>query len=254
MSTDNIVNKGLLLHGIGAGVLETVTGKVLEVTTGQSMKMDITATTEDVYGGDGLFPLYTYISKKEGSIQIENAEFSLSQLNIAQETSVKTTGNKRTYRVLITKDATKLSDLTLAGVEVISMIAPDGTKVATSATAAEDAIAIDDTGAITVGASVTMQDGEYAVWFKANSDNTVSASMLKNAMPEVASFNWMFKTEDSSGNHYQIDIYARRTRCDGKFSIETARDKASVPQLTVNILDPGDGHDDFAVITITKLD
>ena len=251
---DNIVNKGLLLHGIGAGVLETVTGKVLEVTTGQSMKMDVQATTEDVYGGDGLFPLYTYISKKEGSIQIEGAEFSLSQLNIAQETSVKVTGNKRTYRVIVHNDSTKLSDLTLAGVEVISMIAPDGQKVPVSATAGEDVVAISDSGNITVGANLTLEAGEYIVWFKADSDNTVSASMLKNAMPEVASFNWMFKTEDSAGHHYQIDIYARRTRCDGKFTIETARDKASVPQLTVNILDPGDGHDDFAVITITKLD
>lgn len=251
---DNIVNKGLLLHGIGAGVLETVTGKVLEVTTGQSMKMDVQATTEDVYGGDGLFPLYTYISKKEGSIQIEGAEFSLSQLNIAQETSVKSTGNKRTYRVIVHNDSTKLSDLTLTGVEVISMIAPDGQKVPVSATAGEDVVAISDSGNITVGANLTLEAGEYIVWFKADSDNTVSASMLKNAMPEVASFNWMFKTEDSAGHHYQIDIYARRTRCDGKFTIETARDKASVPQLTVNILDPGDGHDDFAVITITKLD
>ena len=50
---DNIVNKGLLLHGVGAGVLTTVSNKVLELTTSQSMKMDVSATTEDVFGGDG---------------------------------------------------------------------------------------------------------------------------------------------------------------------------------------------------------
>ena len=61
---DNIVNKGLLLHGIGKGVLETVSGKILEMETSQSMKMEVNATSEEQYGGDSLFPLYTYISKK----------------------------------------------------------------------------------------------------------------------------------------------------------------------------------------------
>ena len=74
---DNIVNKGLLLHGIGKGVLETVSGKILEMETSQSMKMEVNATSEEQYGGDSLFPLYTYISKKEGSVKITNAEFKL---------------------------------------------------------------------------------------------------------------------------------------------------------------------------------
>ena len=64
MAVKDMLNKGLLLHGIGAGVLKTVTGKIMEMSMSQSMNMNITATTEDVYGGDGLFPLYTYISKK----------------------------------------------------------------------------------------------------------------------------------------------------------------------------------------------
>lgn len=253
-TTDNIVNKGLLLHGIGKGFLETVTGKVYEMTTAQTMKMDVTATTEDVYGGDGLFPLYTYISKKEGTVEIDEAEFSLSQLNIAQQTNVTSTGNKRSYRVLITKSSTTLSStLSFTGVEVATIIAPDGTKAAFSSTAGDKVISVSATGAVAFGAGVTAQDGEYAVWFKADSTNSVSAAMLKNAMPEVATFNWMFTTIDSAGNEYQVDFYARRVRCDGKFSFETARDKATVPKLTVKILDPGDGHDDFAVITITKL-
>lgn len=249
----NIINTPVLLHGIGKGVFRTVSGKVLEIINGQSMKIDVTATTEDVYGGDGLFPLYTYISKKEGTIEIDSADFKLSQVAIAQGTENHTTSNKRVYRVLITKDSEALTTDTLSGVEIICMIAPDGSAQEVVTTAADDKVAISDTGVITVGDDVTLQDGEYSVWFKANETNAVSAEMLKNAMPEVASFNWMFVTEDSEGNKYQIDIYARRTRSDGQLSIETGRDSASVPKLTVKILDPGDGNDDFAVITITKL-
>lgn len=258
----NIINTPVLLHGIGKGVFRTVSGKVLEVINGQSMKIDVTATTEDVYGGDGLFPLYTYISKKEGTVEIDSADFKLSQVAIAQGTENHTSGNKRIRRVLITKSATTLAGTTetLSGVEVIAMIAPDGSNqpvVASVPTGSDvdedDYLVISSAGEITVGDNITLQDGEYAVWFKANETNAVSAEMLKNAMPEVASFNWMFVTEDSEGNRYQVDIYARRTRADGQLSIETGRDSASVPKLTVKILDPGDGHDDFAVITITKL-
>ena len=241
---NNILNKGLLLHGIGKGILNTVSGKLLELTTSQSMKLNINATTEDQYGGDSLFPLYTFISKKEGNIEITNAEFKLSQLAIAQGVDVTNAGNKRTNRVLLTKESTELvSGETLSGVEVIAILGPDGAK--------SDKVNVGADGKVTFAEDAAA--GEYAVWYKADDDTAVKASMLKNAMPEVATFNWMFQTESSDGTKYQVDIYARRVRCDGKFDMETARDKASTPQLTVNILDPGDGHDDFAVITISKV-
>lgn len=244
MALENILNKGILLHGIGSGVFKTVSGKAMECTTSQSMKMNVTATTEDVYGGDGLFPLYTYISKKEGSVEIQNAEFKLSQLAIAQEVAVKTAGAKKTYRVLVTKDDTEaIAGATLTGVEVIAIIGPDG-QVSTDLT-------VSDTGALTFSADAVA--GEYSLWFKADDADATEASMLKNAMPEVASFNWMFTTVASDGQEYQVDLYARRVRANGEFQIETGRDSAGTPSLTVNILDPGDGRDDFAVITISKV-
>lgn len=245
MAAKDLLNKGLLLHGIGAGVLKSVTGKIAEMTTSQSMNMNITATTEDVYGGDGLFPLYTYISKKEGTVEITNAEFKLSQVQVAQGTRITASGNKRNYRVLITKDDKQLiKGGALTGVETIAVIGPDGNDASANVT-------ITEAGAVTFSEPAVA--GEYAVWFKATDANSVKAEMLKNAMPEVATFNWMFTTEDSEGNKYQIDIYARRVRADGELKIETARDKATTPSLKIKILDPGDGHDDFAVVTITPL-
>lgn len=244
MGMNNILNKGLLLHGIGKGILNTVSGKLLEMETSQSMKMEVNATSEEQYGGDSLFPLYTFISKKEGTVEIDNAEFKLSQLAIAQGTEIKASGNKRTGRVLVKNTDTELiAGATLSGVEVIAVIGPDGN--------ASSDLTVDAAGKLTF--ATTAATGEYSVWYKADDAKAVQASMLKNAMPEVATFNWFFVTEDSSGQRYQIDLYARRVRCDGKFSFETARDKASSPKLTVKILDPGDGKDDFAVITVTPL-
>lgn len=249
----NFVNTPILLHGIGKGVFKTVSGKVLECSTAQSMKLNVTTSTEDVYAGDSLFPMYTYISSKEGSIEIQNADFKLSQLSMAQGSKVTTKNNKRCNRVFITKDSTKISEDALTGVNVIAMIAPDGSNVDVATTAGDNVISVTDTGIVAFGASVAAQEGEYIVYYYADEENAVSAEMLKNAMPEVASFTWMFVSEDSEGNRYQIDIFARRTRSNGEFAIETARDSASTPTLTVKILDPGDGKDDFAKITITKL-
>ena len=133
------------------------------------------------------------------------------------------------------------------------MVGPDGRSVPVADTPANNVVAITNAGAITVGSGVTLDEGEYNVWFRADSSASVAAEMLKNAMPEVSEFTWMFTTEDADGNKYQIDIYARRVRANGELAIETARDSASTPTLTVKILDPGDGRDDFATITITKL-
>ena len=241
-----ILTTPVLLHGIGSGVLQTVTGKVLELTTAQDMEINVQASTEDVYGGDGLFPLYTYITKKEGTIKITSADFKLSQIGVAQGTENHVSGQKRMYNFLVTKDDTQLgSGLSLTGVEVVAIIAPDGKN-------GKDGLNISPTGGVTAGSAAA--EGEYSVWVKADDTKAVGAEMLKNAMPEVAAFNWMFKTEDSEGHHYQVDIYARRVRADGSFTMSTGRDKATAPELTVKILDPGNGRDDFAVITITKLD
>ena len=144
-SANNLFNKGLLLHGIGSGILNTVSGKLLEITTAQSMKMEVSATSEEQYGGDSLFPLYTFISKKEGKVTITNAEFKLSQLAIAQGVDLSTTGNKKTSRVLVTKkDTTLVSGATLTGVEVIAVVGPDGQ-------ASQD-VTVDASGALTFGA------------------------------------------------------------------------------------------------------
>lgn len=249
-----IFNQPLLLHGIGKGVFKTVTGKVLEITNGQSMNINVTASSEDVYGGDGLFPLYTYLTQKEGTIEITQADFKLSQVAVAQGTENIATGNKKLQRVLITKDATKLSEsVAYTGVEVTAMIAPDGSNVEVATEAANDKVSITDAGAVEFGTDFVAQEGEYSVWFLAEETNAVMAKMLKDAMPEVASFNWMFETVDANGDKYQIDIFARRVRANGEFSIETGRDTASTPTLSVKILDPGDGKDDFATITVTKL-
>lgn len=242
----------LLLKGIGKGFFNTVTNKFIEVISGQSLKLDVTATLEDVYAGDSLFPKYTYISKKEGSITITVADFALSQLGLSQSVVTTSTGVTKWNRVLLASTGTSLG--TYTGVTNVTCVGADGVplSVTSSGTAAASGVDVSATGVVAFGTGVTAQ--EYTFWFKSTATGAATSSaFLKNAMPEVAAFHWMLQTEDEDGAKYQIDIDAPRVRGDGKFSIDSARDKASVPSLAVKILDPGDGSDNFCTITVSKM-
>ena len=246
------MNKELVFHSIGKGYLETVTGKIVEIIYGQKMKFDVKSTLVDIEGGNSLFPIYTFISKKEGTIEIDMATFSLGQSGIGQKVEYTTTGNLKNGRIKATLATTTLGTA-LTGVTDVKCIAVDGTKLAVSSTgtAATDGIDVSATGAITWGATVA--PGEYTIWFRSVAANATKAGFLKNEMPEVSTFSWMLPAEELDGGVYQVDLYAKRVRADGSFTLDAANGTATVPKLSLKILDPGDNTDDFATIIVSKV-
>lgn len=249
----------VILKGVGSGLLTSVNGTMLEVLEGQNFKSDITSTLVDVEGGDGLFPIYTFISKKEGTVEIDSATFSLAQAPILQPAKITNDATVlRNRRFLITKTSTNLSSTeTLTGVTNVSILSHiDGSVVTCAqtvpATPDPDTIYVTATGAVTFGSGVPA--GEYAVWCQVPAVNGASAEFLKDKMPDVCSVNWMIPVvEDTAGNKYQFDFYARRMRPDGKMSYDTSKGKAAVPKMTFKILDPGDGYDGFCKVTLSKI-
>lgn len=246
------LSKELVFHSVGQGYLETVTGKVVDVTYGQDMKFDVKSTLTDVEGSDSLFPIYTFISKKEGTITINSATFSLSQSGIGQAVAYTTSNILKNGRIIATKDTASLG-ASLTGVTDVVCLNPNGEKIAVSqtGTAATNGVDVSATGAILWGATVPA--GEYKIFFRSIATTATMAGLLKNDMPEVATFSWSLTTEDLEGTKYQVDIYAKRVRADGSFTIDAKRNTASVPQLQLRVLDPGDGTDNFATITVSKV-
>ena len=246
------LTKELVFHNPGQGYLETVTGKISEILYGQGVKFDVKATLVDVEGGNGLFPIYTFISKKSGTIEVDSATFSLSQSGIGQAVTYTTSNVLKNNRIIATLSTTTLGT-GLSGVTDVKVIGSDGTPLAVtqSGTAAAGGVDVSATGTVTWGASVPA--GEYKIWFRSISTTSTKSGMLKNAMPEVCSFNWILPAEELDGETYQVDIYAKRVRADGSFTIDAKKNSASVQKMTLSILDPGDGTDDFATITVTKI-
>ena len=246
------LSKELVFHEVGNGYLETVTGKVVDITYGQDMKFDVKATLTDVEGGASLFPIYTFISKKEGSITINSATFSLSQAGIGQAIAYTTSNILKNGRVIATL-ATSTLGASLTGVTNVVCLNSNGEKIVVSqtGTAATDGVDVSATGAILWGATVPA--GEYKFFFRSVAATATMAGLLKNDMPEVASFSWTLTTEDLDGIKYQVDIFAKRVRADGSFTIDAKKNSATVPSLQLKILDPADGTDNFATITVSKV-
>jgi hypothetical protein len=248
------LNKELVLHKIGKGYLKTKSGNFNEVTYGQKMTFDVKATLVDVEGGDSLFPIYTFISKKEGTITIDSATFSLSQSSIANQVNITTASLKKINRLLLSSTATTLG--TYTGVIDVNCISPSGVPITVTTTgiAPVDTAGVDvsATGAILWGSAVVA--GEYKFWFKSDAPSeSASMGMLKNAMPEVSEFVWTIEGAELDGDIYQVDIYANRVRADGAFTIDVAKSTATVPKLQLKVLDPGDGSEDFAKIVLSKV-
>ncbi len=57
--------KNIVLHGVGEAYLLSADGKVTSrLMKLQSMSIEVTSESEDVYGGDSLFPFFNYITHK----------------------------------------------------------------------------------------------------------------------------------------------------------------------------------------------
>lgn len=246
------MNKELVFHSVGKGYMETVTGKIVEIIKGMSMKFDVKSTLVDVEGSDSLFPIYTFISKKEGSIEVNSATFSLGQTGIGQKVSYTTTSNLKNGRILATLSTTSLG-ANLTGVTDVKCIAPDGALLAVSSTGTPTTAGVDVSATGDVEFGATVPAAEYVIWFRSVSATATKVGLLKNEMPEICSFSWMLPAEELDGGVYQVDIYAKRVRADGSFMLDGEKGKASVPKLTLKILDPGDGTEDFATIIVSKI-
>lgn len=248
------LNKEIVIKGIGKGTLTSVKNVFTEITHAQGLKLDVKSTLQDVSGGDSLFPIYTFVSKREGSIELDMATFSASQAGVMQATSNKVVGVKSLNRIILKTTESSLGAFT--GVEGVKCKAPDGTLIPVELGAgvvAPTGCKVTATGAVTWGATVTASGGEYVFWFKADAADAVEMSMLKSAMPDVQEFFWMQESESLDGGKYKVDIYAKRVRADGGFNLDLANDKATVPKMRMQILDPGDGNESFCTITVTKI-
>lgn len=235
MATNNN-NKDLILHGIGKGIIrDTSTGKVLSWDKGQTLNIQLNTSSEDVYGGDSLFPIFTYATQTESTITFTNATFKPNQLGFMLSSNTTDTGVRSKEFVDITKSSTKLSEAELTNVTVLIVTDPDGNvmEFTQTGTAQSNKIDISTTGEIKFGDST--KEGTYNVLYEYDS-NGIQTTVLANSLPNPVEVHIIFYPEDIDGNKKVMNIDIPYARCDGNVTFETGRDSATTPELVFKVL------------------
>ena len=250
-------NTPLVFHKIGKGIIEDTAGNIYEITQAQSVKVDAKGTVTDVEGGDSLMPIYQFLSKRAGTVEITDAVFTTNSFKATNNSVVSTSGNTYLSRVYATLATTTLGT-ELTGVSNVKCIGPDGIPVVVtqtgSATPATDEIYVSTVGAINYGSELLA--GEYTFWFDSTvptSGTSTQVGFLKDQIPRVASFRYTIDAEDLDGNNYQVDFYIPRCRANGDVTIDLARATAATNKMTLTTLDPGSSVDNYMSITYTQL-
>lgn len=245
----------LVLHGVGNGVVVYSDGSTTPIKNAQDVSIEITATDEDVYGGDGLFPILSFIKEKGGSLKITNATTSINHLKITQGATI----NRSQAQAFMVSDVKTPGSGTLtlektSGIDVSSVTCiklSDGQALKrVTGEPAEGEFSVTEAGVVKVDESL---DGELEFSYFYASANALSAKLATNAIPGVVEYRHHLVTEDVDGKKYNVYFRVYKAKCSGSFSFNMQRGTASAPSLEFKLLDPKRADNAFLDYTIEEV-
>ena len=237
---EKVDTKNLVLTGVGTAYLLGADGKINAVLGKmQSMKIEITSTIQDVYGGDGLFPIFNFIKEKSANFKFKNAVFDLDVVATSQGTTVAT-GSIALGHEEFTLSGTIHTLTNVTGLDLDTVvITADGTtltKVADASTGTAS-YAITEAGAITFTSDVT---GKAIVADYVYTDtNGQTVDVLTNSVPGYVQLRHESQpTELKNGKKVVLTTIIYKARCEGGLSLDYSRGEAVAPELTFKSVDP----------------
>lgn len=245
----------LVLHGVGKGLVVYQDGSTVPFTNAQSVSIEISSTDEDVYGGDGLFPIFSFIKEKGGSLKITNATTSIKHLEVTQGAEVTTTEAKALMVSDVKTPASGTCTLSkTAGIDVSTVTCVKQatgealTRVETDP--AEGQFSVTEAGVVKVNDGVTEAlDFSYCY----TSNKAISAKLATNAIPGVVEYRHHLVTEDVNGKKYNVFFRVYQAKCSGSFQFNMERGTASAPSLEFKLLDPKREDNAFLDYTIEEV-
>lgn len=235
-----IDTKNLVLHGIGTAYILSADGTVQsKLGNMQDMSIEITSTTEDVFGGDSLFPIFNFIKEKGATFKFTNAVFDLDTVAASQGTGVTSGGIALGHdEVKITSSATTLS--ITKGVDVDSVMVTVGDKSmkrVTDVSTGTDCFKVTDKGAITFSSNVTT--GTAVVDYVYTVDDGSTVDVLTTSVPGYVELRHeSFPTELEDGRKVVLTTRIYKARCEGGLTLDYKRGEAVAPQLSFKSVDP----------------
>lgn len=258
-----MAKKNIPLKGVGYIYMEslekdTETGKypeMLRVGRLQTLNFALETTSEDIFGGDALFPFDEVITGKNFTITATTAEFDLKLLDITQGSKTKTNTPAKIYVFdegcfIDNEEPSYTLEYGDKLVEnTISIRFKDGTYL----TEVEET---PSAGEYKVGAGgvITFSEADKGKEVLIDYQYTVSDAdvnhVLTTSLPRPVRIIHVarFQMADGTEGGIQTEIY--KAKAQGTFNIDFARATASTHNLELKLLDPG--RADKRMISFTR--
>lgn len=236
-----MAKKSFFVQGVGSGVMAGADGTAMPLFEMQDMGIEISTSMENVFGGDGMFPLYNFVKEKSAQFTFTNATFDMDMLKYAQGATMGSAGDIVGFdSITITAGAGTLSITTGVDVNSVIVVGDDGTKYSkVGATPATGQFTVTNLGVMTFATADNGKVVKVSYIASATGSGIESADILTTSVPGFVEIRHRsLPIEQPDGSKVEIHTRIFKARCDGKINIDFKRGTAFAPKLTFQSLDP----------------
>ena len=229
-------NENFFVEGSGKAVITGENGK-LSLIHLQDMQLDLSSKMEDIFGGEGNFALFSYMTEKGAKATFTNASMSLEAFNLTQGTTQD-------------KEATLFADETVKVGENGELPVAHADKADKSTFIVSDA---DGNVVECVDGKVTGHAGEKLNVFYTYTATVgaVGSSVLTTSVPGyVAIYHRSKPLKQKNGRVIRILTTIFKARSDGSLKLDFKHKNAYAPELVFNAVDPEREDKKFMSFTI----
>ena len=226
---DNIKSTdSYFLEGSGTTIVESDNG-VTGLAHIQSMKLDLTSSSEKIYGGETNTPVYVYQSEKGATITMKNASMPMTLMADTQGVVAK-----KDVNVFASEDITVGAD----GEFVTANTPIAGTLHVYNKESGELIKLTDGKADVSLAGKKVV-----AVYDYKDSANTVGVEILSTSMPGYVRIRYRSKVlPQKDGRKIRLLVDIAKARSDGSFSIDSEHKNAFAPEAKFEVVDPENGQ------------
>lgn len=230
----------LVLHGVGEAYLLSPDGKIAtRLSKMQSMSIEVTSESEDVYGGDSLFPILNFIKSKSAQFKFKNAVFDMNVLAATQGVNLDENGDINVSETITVSNHSATLTHT-SGVEVDSVLIINSVGMVmkrVSNPTGDTEFSVTESGSVKF--ADTFEDTTVEVSYICSSASAQAVNVLTDSVPGYVELRHTSKPITlPDGRTVRLHTRVYKAVCDGGFTLEYTRDGAVAPEVTFKSVDP----------------
>ncbi len=218
-------NENFFINGSGTAIITGAHGKMGLIHL-QDMELELGSEMEEIFGGEGNFPVFQYQTQKTASVKFTNASMSLDTINSTQGvTAEKNVVLFQNELVVVGADGSlPLTYLDTADLKTLTVYGDN-----------------DNIIEVTDGKIDSSYAGKRvgAVYAYTTTTGAIGSSVKTTSVPGyVQIFHKSNPIKQKNGRIVRLYTTIYRARCDGSLTITQEHDGAYAPELNFELVDP----------------